>query len=588
VKLADRLHNMRTLHFVPKPEKRARIARETLDIYGPLARRVGLAVIASEMEDLAFAEIHPDARTAILLRLEEMEKRGEGDLKRIETRLKALVTEAGTEAEVLGRRKAPYSIWRKLEQKDLSFSQIGDLFAFRIITGTLDDCYRLLGRIHTTWKALPDKFRDYISVPKPNGYRSIHTTLMASERLRVEVQLRTRTMHDEAERGVAAHWRYKNAAYGFDADGAREAGLNSEFALDSFATLMEEQGDVMAFLEDAKLEMYREKVFTFTPKGRLVVLDAGAKPLDFAYAIHSNIGNTAIGVRINGEVKPLRTELRNGDTVEIIRGPHAAPIAGFEMLASTHRARVAQKRLIAAREHESYRLLGRGLLERSLRAAGIDPLEVDMARVCEATGRRNADALHEDIGRSRLEMSEVMAAAFPGFQYEPALRADVITMDDNTAPLMVSGKDIAAGTAIHLERCCSPVPGDRIIGIRVAEKGLSVHAIDCANLAEFDDSPDRWVDLSWTRLADEGVVAIGRIRVVAVNKRGVLATLCSAVAQANGNIAAVSTQGERGQDYIELSFDIEIEDVKRLNQILAALRTLAVVDRAERLREHTA
>ena len=584
IKLADRLHNIRTLHFLKKPEKRARIARETLEIFAPLARRVGLAVYASHMEELSFAELFPDARKAIILRLDELVAESGADLERIRDRLSEMMDRHSVRCRILGRRKSAYSIWRKLERKNQSFSEIADIFAFRVIVGDTADCYRALGIIHQAWAIVPDRFRDFISVPKPNGYRSLHTTVIAAGNRRVEIQMRTEDMHDIAERGVAAHWRYKNAAYGFDRAAAENAGLNTEFSLRTFADIMEHGEDPLQYLEQAKLEMYRDVVFAFTPKGRLIILPSGAMPLDFAYAVHTGIGDTCSGARINGEQRSLRTVLQNGDVVEILRGETPAPLRGAEGLAVTHKALVAQRKLRRQKDAAAYRQLGRDLLERALRAAGFDPLEVDLARVSHATGLGGVDAMHEALGQSRIDVDDVLDAAFPGHELERLPATDKRPIDDDFAALAVEGEGLTPGTAVHLEECCSPVPGDRIIGIRVKGRGLSVHAIDCPRLEKYESHLDRWVDLGWTELVSHDVVAKARIRVSAFNKRGVLATLCSAVAQANGNIVDLHT-GERSHDYIDLTFGIEIEDLRRLNQILAALRTLAVVDRAERLRE---
>ncbi|MEM8921225.1 MAG: RelA/SpoT family protein, partial [Pseudomonadota bacterium] len=325
VKLADRLHNMRTIQFMPKPESRLRISRETMDIYAPLSRRVGLSVFAAELEDLAFSVINPDARSAIEKRLETLASQRDADVERIRRDIGAVMMGAGLGDEVRGRLKRPYSIWRKLESKSLSFQDLGDIFAFRLIVPNEADCYKALGVAHHNWSAFSDRFKDYISVPKPNGYQSIHTTFRGSGNMRVELQIRTPEMDAVAERGVAAHWRYKNERYGFDSDAARAAGLDAKASLTAFADMLAHGAEPEEFLEHAKLEMYRDAVFAFTPKGSLVKLPAGSTPLDFAYAVHTEVGDTCVGARVNGAERPLRTTLRNGDVVEIIRGPVAAP-----------------------------------------------------------------------------------------------------------------------------------------------------------------------------------------------------------------------------------------------------------------------
>ena len=584
VKLADRLHNMRTLHHRKKATSRERTARETMDIYAPLARRVGLYTLAAEMEDLAFEELNPEARRAILYRQEELAAENADDLQRIDDDLRQLMDIAGIEAKIKGRRKQPYSLWRKLERKSISFRDVADLFAFRIIVKDVDACYRVLGEVHTLWACIPDRFRDYISVPKPNGYASLHTTVRASGNRRVELQIRTEAMDRTAEFGVAAHWGYKNKSYGFDVDSARAAGLDPTANLEAFAELLQDGGDPSEFLEHAKLEMYREHVFAFSPKGKLIILPAGAMPLDFAYAVHSAVGDTTIGARINGEVKSLRRPLKNGDVVEILRGKTAAPVVGWEAMTITGRARSAIRRLVRERDQIEFRRLGVGLINQALRRAGIDPIDVKMTHTAQLAGFESREEMAEAVGRGRISSSDIMEAAFPGYRAERFDDDNKMRLDSTHAPLLVSGEDLMPGVTLHLGQCCCPLPGDRIMGVREPEKGLVVHVASCLKLAEYDDQPERWVDLKWTELAKTGAVAVGRIRINAANEKGVLAKLCTAVAQANGNIIRIATT-ERGTDFTELVMEIEVEDLKRLTQILAALRSLAVVDRAVRDQE---
>lgn len=584
VKLADRIHNMRTIHHLSKAGKRLRIARETMDIYAPLARRVGLYHVASELEDLAFEQINPDARRAIQHRLEELSTENADDLERIRQDLLVLMEGEGIGCRIKGRRKQPYSIWRKLERKSISFRDVADIFAFRVIVGSVADCYRVLGAAHSLWACLPDRFRDYVSVPKPNGYKSLHTTVRASGNRRVELQIRTEDMDENAEHGVAAHWNYKNEAYGFDAESARAAGLDAEANLRSFSELLQDGAEPAEFLEHAKLEMYREHVFTFTPKGRLIVLPGGAMPLDFAYAVHTAVGDTCKGARINGELRPLRSILDNGDVVEITRGSEPAPVAGWEAMTVTGRARSAIRRLVRAREMQEFQNLGAGLIDQAMRRHGIDPLDVKLEDIADRAGFESLADMTMAVGRGRYRTADLIAEAFPGHASSPPDPQSVTPIDDDNASLLVAGKDLTPGVTLHLAECCSPLPGDRIIGIQEPERGVVVHTISCSRLMEFDDQPELWVDLRWTELAETGAVAVGRIRVTAMNRQGVLATLCAAVAQANGNISRVETD-QRGGDFIDLLFDIEVEDLKRLTQILAALRSMSVVDRAEREQE---
>jgi GTP diphosphokinase / guanosine-3',5'-bis(diphosphate) 3'-diphosphatase len=580
VKLADRLHNMRTIEFMPNEESRLRVSRETLDIYAPLARRVGLSIFAGELEDLAFKQVNPVAYSAITKRLEELVDDDRSVLDRIESDIKTVMLARDVRGELVGRMKRPYSIWRKLETKSISFKDLGDVFAFRLIVGSAEECYRALGAAHQQWAALSEKFKDYISVPKTNGYRSLHTTFLGPGNRRVELQIRTKDMEAVAERGVAAHWKYKNSQYGFDAEAAREAGLDPEAELIEFADMLKHGGSPEEFLEHAKLQMYRDSVFVFTPKGQLVRLPAGATPLDFAYAVHTEIGDTTIGARINGQERPLRTVLENGDTIEVLRGARPATQPHWESLAVTGRARSAIRRLTRTAERGEFIAIGERLIEHALRRIGLDPIEVDQAEMAERAGFDKVDALAEGIGRGRVSTAELLEKAFPGLD-DPGRHA--MTAPDAEAPSLVAGGEMTAGVTMHLAECCSPLPGDRIVGVLIPEKGIEVHVIDCARLAEYENQSDRWLDLRWKPKGDSDALAVGRIHVTTANRRGALALLAKTVSDAQGNIINVKTL-KRSPDFFDFEFDVEVEDNKRLTQIVAALRALAVVDSAERVK----
>lgn len=580
VKLADRLHNMRTIEFMPTEDARLRVSRETLDIYAPLARRVGLSIFAVELEDLAFRQVNPVAYSAVLKRLEEMVSDDTSVLDRIRADLEAVMRARDVKGELQGRIKRPYSVWRKLENKSISFNDLCDVFAYRLIVSTPEECYRALGAAHQQWAALSERFKDYISVPKPNGYRSLHTTFRGPGNRRVELQIRTSEMDLIAERGVAAHWKYKNEQYGFDADAAREAGLDPEAELIEFADMLKHGGTPEEFLEHAKLQMYRDSVFVFSPKGQLVRLPSGATPLDFAYAVHTEIGDTTVGARVNGQERPLRTVLENGDTVEILRGERAAAQPHWESLAVTGRARSAIRRLTRTAERGEFIAIGHRLIEHAVRRIGLEPAEVDHDEMAARTGFDKLDALAEAVGRGRLSTSDLLEKAFPGLD-DPGRHKT--TNADVEAPSLVAGGEMTAGVTMHLGECCSPLPGDRIVGVLVPEKGIEVHVIDCARLADYEDRADRWLDLHWKPKGDAEVLAVGRIRVTTANRRGALALLAKTVSDAQGNIINVKTL-KRSPDFFDFEFDIEVEDSRRVTQIVAALRALAVVDAAERVK----
>ena len=580
VKLADRLHNMRTIDFMPTEEARLRVSRETLDIYAPLARRVGLSIFAGELEDLAFRQVNPVAYDVITRRLGELVDDDRSVLDRIRSDIETVMLARGVRGELNGRMKRPYSIWRKLETKSISFKDLGDVFAFRLIVASTEECYRALGAAHQQWSALSEKFKDYISVPKPNGYRSLHTTFLGPGNRRVELQIRTKDMEAVAERGVAAHWKYKNSQYGFDAEAAREAGLDAEAELIEFADMLKHGGSPEEFLEHAKLQMYRDSVFVFTPKGQLVRLPAGATPLDFAYAVHTEIGDTTIGARINGKERPLRTVLENGDTVEVLRGARPAMQPNWENLAVTGRARSAIRRLTRTAERGEFIAIGERLIEHALRRIGLEPVEIDQPEMAERAGFERVDALAEAIGRGRLSTGDLLEKAFPGL-HDPGRH--VKAAPDAEAPSLVAGGEMTAGVTMHLAECCSPLPGDRIVGVLIPEKGIEVHVIDCARLGEYENQADRWLDLRWKPKGDSDALAVGRIHVTTANRRGALALLAKTVSDAQGNIINVKTL-KRTPDFFDFEFDLEVEDSRRLTQIVAALRALAVVDSADRVK----
>jgi GTP pyrophosphokinase/guanosine-3',5'-bis(diphosphate) 3'-pyrophosphohydrolase len=584
VKLADRLHNMRTLHHVPAPEKRLRIATETLEIYGPLARRIGMEKMARELESLAFHEAFPDAEVAINARLEQLRAEKGQNVAIIIQTIMEVFEFAGIDARVFGREKLAYSIWRKLQRKSMEFADLADVYAVRVIVNTPDDCYRALGLIHQTWRCVPDQVEDYISNPKPNGYRSIHTTVIGPGNVRVEIQIRTEEMDQIAEVGVAAHWRYKNEAYGYDEELAASAGLDAREATRSLLEIAEHGGDAGEFLEHAKLEMYSDHVFAFTPKGALIPLPQGATSLDFAYAVHSDIGNRCVGAKVNGVERPLRSALRNGDVVEIITGDRIAPVPGFESLAKTGRAKAAQRRLERAARREEFAKLGRELVRHALHRYGHELADTALKQAAERLGKHDEEELFVAVGDGSIKASAVAVAAFPGLEEKVRKDESRRPMELEKAKLYVKGSDLTAGVALHFAECCSPIPGDRIIGVQVPGKGVIIHTIDCETLSKLEDDPDlEWVDLAWTPTALTRTLAVGRIIATVENKRGVLAELCGIIAENEGDILNLRL-AKRTVDFFDMIFDIEVADAKHLTNILAAMRTSKGVKEVERVR----
>jgi len=585
VKLADRTHNMRTLHFIAKPEKRERIARETLEIYAPLARRIGVNRICTELEELSFQHLNPAAYETISRRLAALRAQVGGKIAQITAELVELLDAEGLPARVYGREKSAYSIWRKLERKSISFEELADIYGFRVIVEDEPACYRALGVIHRRWRCVPERFRDHISVPKPNNYRSLHTTIIGPDQMRVELQIRTEDMDAVAEHGVAAHWRYKDNAYTFDAEAAKRAGGDPLARLRPFVEILEHGGEPEEFLEHAKLEMFTDQVFTFTPRGQLITLPAGAMPLDFAYAIHTDLGDTTVGARINGRERPLNTPLKNGDVVEILRAGSPAPISGWEELVATGRARSAIRRLVRTTEKDEFIKLGKVIAESAFRREGKELRKADLSDALRRLEIDDEDRLYEELGRNRIGGAELLDAVYPGRKDSGRARARRWFIREEKARLFVRGrqKDLTPGVTLHFARCCTPLPGDRIVGILKPEIGVEVHTIDCDALADFEDDKDIWVDLDWTPRADEAT-AVGRVLLTVAHEPGVLAEIAQIVGENNGNITHVQTLN-RSTEFFEMRLDIEVLDAKHLSHIIAALRASRSVVKAKRAQE---
>ncbi len=586
VKLADRLHNMRTLEFL-RPDKRERIARETLEIYAPLARSIGMHRITSELEELAFQTLNPGARDAIVRRLELLRASQGKAVSDISEEICARLEQAGVHARVFGREKQPYSIWRKLQRKSVGFSQLSDIYAFRVLVDDESDCYRALGVLHRAWPSVPDRFKDYISTPKRNNYRSLHTTVVGPRGLRIELQIRTEAMDRVAELGVAAHWRYKDQSYGFDADAAGAAGGRDPLInIRHLVQVLEHGGDSDDLVEHAKLEMFLDQVFVFTPKGQLVSLPRGAMPLDFAYAVHTDVGDAAIGVKINGELRPLRTPLQNGDVVEVITGPKPPNPPDWRSLAVTGRARSAIKRHIRAAEQKEFVRLGRAAVDQAFARAGRSMKDISLRPAMDRFAVATEDELFEAAGRRRIEPVAVLEAVYPGLKADEkaAAASRVKITDGRAARLYVRGSGLTPGVTLHFGECCTPVPGDRIVGILEPEgRGLAVHAIDCPRLAEYEDREELWRDLHWTPEAERSTLSRAKLRASIRNAPGVLGQACTLIGEAGGNILNLRMH-HRQSDFFEVDLDIDVKDARHLTHIAAALRACPSVETVDRVR----
>jgi len=583
VKLADRLHNMRTLQYV-KPEKRERISRETLEVYAPLGRSIGIHSIASELEELAFEHLNATARVAIQRRLEALKLEHGRAIEGVSREIETVLSEAGIPARVKGREKTPYSIWRKLQRKSVGFSSLSDIYGFRVIVDAEDDCYRALGVIHRAWPMVPERFKDFISTPKSNNYRSLHTTVVGPGGLRIEMQIRTEIMDRVAEDGVAAHWAYKNHSYGFDreameADGGRDPLLN----LRHLVQVIEHGEGGEDWVEHAKLEMYLDQVFVFTPKGALITLPRGGMALDFAYAVHTEVGDTAVGVKINGELKPMRTALQNGDVVEIIRGAKREVPTDWRSLTVTGRARSAIRRHIRTSERDEFVRLGKATLEQTLERAGKSLADVKLTETLKTFAIATEEDLFDAIGRGRLAATKIAETIFPALKGQLKAGPERKRIGNEQARLFVRGSGLTPGVSIHFGACCSPVPGDRIVGILEPDKGLTIHTIDCQTLADFADDDSVWQDLQWTPQAEQDAVASARLRATIRNAPGVLGQVATIIGEAGGNILNLS-MAHRQQDFFDVDIDVEVEDARHATMIIAALRANPSVDTVDRAR----
>jgi GTP pyrophosphokinase len=577
VKLADRLHNMRTLNYIRNVDKRRRIARETMDIYVPLAERIGIRDWKEELEDLSFAELNPDARSSILSRLEFLRERGGDLVGRVLNELRTTFEKNGIKADVSGREKRPPSIWRKMQRKNVGFEQLSDIMAFRVIVGSEEECYRALGVIHRNYRVVPGRFKDYISLPKPNGYRSLHTAVMGPFNQRIEMQIRTWEMHEVAELGVAAHWQHKQ---GIQPDKRTEG---SQYRwLRELLEILDQAGGAEEFLEHTKLEMYADQVFCFTPKGELQALPAGSTAVDFAYAVHTDIGNTCVGAKVNGRIVPLRTELKNGDQVEIITSKAQTPSPTWESFVVTGKARACIRRYVRSQQRREYVQLGREIVEKVFREEGYEFTLKAIEGVVKIFQCRTPDDLFAEVGEGNATGTEVLHAVFPGskktgWRQRMALRT---RRKGKKKPVAIKG--LTPGMAVHIAGCCHPIPGDRIVGIQTTGKGVTIHTIDCETLESFADMPERWVDLAWD-VDEEAHPHNARIRVIVANEPGSLGVLSTVVGREGGNISNLKIM-HRSADFFEMLIDIEVGDIKQLTDIIAALRATSVINSVERAR----
>jgi len=568
VKLADRLHNMRTIRHM-RPDKQRQKAQETMDIYAPLAGRMGMHWMREELEDLSFRVMNPEARNSILRRFITLQRETGDAIPKITDDIEAVLDKHGVQAEVYGRAKKPFSIWRKMQEKKLAFSRLSDIYGFRVITQSEDDCYRVLGAIHQRWKSVPGRFKDYISQPKSNGYRSIHTTVSGRDGKRVEVQIRTRQMHEVAEAGVAAHWAYR--------DGVR---AKNPFAVDpakwleSLTERFESAEDHDEFLEHVKLEMYSDQVFCFTPKGDVVKLPRGATPIDLAYAIHTRIGHSCVGAKVDGLRVPLWTRLKNGQSVDIITAEGQSPQSTWIDIATTGRAKAAIRRSLREVDRDRYIKLGRELARVAFEQIDKKATDKALSTAAKALALQDGDEVLARIGSAELSARQVVAELYP----ELANNDDQSSVEGTRAVI-----GLPPGARTLRAQCCQPVPGERIVGITYPGKGPIVHAIDCLGLGTYDDQPDRWIDLHWTDGRHAPVHNV-TINVTLSNENGVLGRICTLIGEQNANISDLHFI-DRKPDFFRLLIDMDVRDAEHLHAVMMAVEADSDVATLDRFRD---
>ena len=597
VKLADRLHNMRTLNFMPE-SKRERIAQDTLDIYAPLAGRMGMQSMRIELEDLAFRCLMPDAYALIAARLESLKAKNGAIIARIASELRDQFARRGITVEVQGRQKQPYSIWKKMERRSIAFEQLSDIYGFRILVDTVADCYAAVGVAHTTWPSVPGRFKDYISTPKQNDYRSIHTTVIGPGSQRVELQIRTHEMHEVAEYGIAAHAIYKDGRTGA---GAEAPAVSETRAYRGLRQTIEAlaSDDSEKFLEHTKLELFHDQVFCFTPKGRLIALPRGATAIDFAYAVHTDIGNSAVGAKINGRIAPLISVLKNGDEVVIIRSERHAPPAAWDSVVVTGRARAAIRRATREAAKAQFGGLGRQIVERAFERAGKKFSDSKLKAALPRLARASIDDVFVGVGRGEIFSTDVIRAVHPDFKEErksgPAVpqnesgwfalpkAADLVFRvpgnSDPASVLPVRGIDL--DTVVRFAPKGGAVPGERIVGIR-GEEGITIYPIHSPALAAYNDHPELWLDVRWDPENAQKALYSTQVVVTMLNEPGALGAIATTIGEYGANIDAISSSA-KGADFREMRIDVQVRDIQHLNAVLSELRNKGVVHKVERL-----
>jgi len=574
VKLADRLHNMRTLGALA-PDKRRRIARETLDIYAPIAQRLGINGIRLELEELGFAALYPMRYRVIKKEVQRIRGNRKEVVTKISNRLKRSLREERLVAHVLGREKHLYSIYCKMQEKRLPFSEVHDVYAFRIVVDSVDTCYRALGVIHGLYKPVPGKFKDYIAIPKANGYQSLHTVLFGPYGVPIEVQIRTNEMDQVAEAGIAAHWLYKSGG-----SAAKSAHKRAREWLRGVLEIHSQTGDSQEFLEHVKVDLFPNDVYVFTPKGEILELPRGATAVDLAYAVHTDIGNTCVACRINRRLAPLRTPLETGQTVEIVTAPGARPNPAWLTFVITSKARATIRHFLKNLQADEAQALGKRMLERELENFSLTLATLVPKRVTAALSNfklESIDDLLVEIGLG-VRPAPLVARVLAGVQDESPKpkRRRLLRRDARPTPLMIHGTE---GMVVNFPKCCYPIPGDPIVGILTSGRGIVIHQPGCANVVEARDRDANWIDVEWASGIEQEFSV--ELSLDVINKRGVLATIAAAVADEGANIEEVEII-ERDERNSLMRLVVALKDRKHLADLIRKLRAIKTVARVMR------
>jgi GTP pyrophosphokinase len=573
VKLADRLHNMRTITHIDSEDRRLKISSETLDVYAPLAARIGMQNMREELEDIAFSQTNSSIRKSLNKRIIFLRSQDHELVKKIIKEIKNKLKLNNKHIEIQGREKSIYSVWKKMQKSSIAFENISDIYAFRIICANISDCYKALGIIHNIWPMIPGRFKDYISTPKSNGYSSIHTNVIGPLGRPIEIQIRTKKMHELNEYGVAAHWYYKEK-------GSLPIKLNtvSLNLFKEFSEIIGNSSGAADLLSHTKMEMYSDQVFCFTPKGEVITMPKSATPIDFAFAVHSQLGETCVGCKINGRSAPLQTILSNGDQVEILRTNGQSPQPVWLNYAVTGKARSYINKFIRENDKIEFIKLGRSILENSFILKNKQFHDKLIDPILKQTGFKSKRSLFMALGKAEVNSEEVITLIFPN----KSKNNKTLNLSTNKKDKGISLKGLKPGVAIHMGECCYPLFGERIVGLMTEGKGITIHTFDCVTLERFTDNPELWVSLTWNKKNSEN--NIGRLNIILTNKKGSLNSLTQTIAEFGGNITNLLVN-KRSDDFFQMSLDIEVNDAKHLNEIITGLRTNLSVYEVNRAKE---